>query len=100
MRVEQKKLDAIFMNCILIFMLQMLLSIATTFGSDGSAKQTSIMSKGNEGTIIFVARFISALTIHIQTIGEVLQGILFMQFTLFKMTTWRKRFPMLLISLM
>ena len=49
---------------------------------------------------IIVSRFICALVLHMQLEGKVLQGMQFIKFAIFKITSWRKRFPMLLVSMM
>lgn len=49
---------------------------------------------------IIVVRFICALALHLQIGGEVLQAIQFMKFSLYKITSWRKRLPMFLVSMM
>jgi hypothetical protein len=82
-----------------IYILQLSLASYIGFRKDGFGAQIAIISNGNEVTIIF-ARFVCAFAIHKLIEKELFQAIRFMKFTLYKMTSWRKRFPMLLISLM
>ena len=49
---------------------------------------------------IIVVRFICALALHLQIGGEVLQAIQFMKISLYKITSWKKRLPMFLVSMM
>ena len=77
----------------------MALASYSALGFDGSTTQIGIMTKGNEMSII-VVRFICAMALHLQIEGEVLQAIHFMKFSMYRITTWRKRLPMFLISLM
>jgi hypothetical protein len=99
LRMGQAELAAIFRNILFLFILQMLLASYIGLRKDGLGAQTGKISNGNEVTIIF-ARFICAFAIHKLLEKELFQAIRFMKFTLYKMMSWRKRFPMLLISLM
>ena len=99
MRVEPEELAANFRTSFFIFLIQMALASYSALGFDGSTTQIGIMTKGNEMSII-VVRFICALALHLQIEGEVLQAIHFMKFSMYRITTWRKRLPMFLISLM
>ena len=99
MPVKSDELASNFKTSIFIFIIQMALASYSALRFDGSATQIGIMSKGNEMSII-VVRFLCALALHLQIEGEVLQAIHFMKFSMYKITTWRKRLPMFLISLM
>ena len=99
MRVEPEEIAVNFRTSIIIFLIQMALASYGTLSFDGSTTNIGITSKGNEMNII-VVRFICALALHLQIGGEVLQAIHFMKFSMYKITTWRKRVPMFLISLM
>ena len=57
------------------------------------------MVEGNEMSLILV-RFICALALHLQIEGEVHQAISFMKVSVYKVASWDKRMPMLLIGFM
>jgi hypothetical protein len=99
MMVEPEELAANFRTSIFIFIIQMALALYSALRFDGFGTQIGIMSKGNEMSII-VVRFICAVALHLQIEGEVLQAIHCMKFSMYRITTWRKRLPMFLISLM
>jgi hypothetical protein len=99
MRVEPEELAANFRTSIFIFIIQMALALYSAVRFDGFGTQIGIMSKGNEMSII-VVRFICAVALHLQIEGEVLQAIHCMKFSMYRITTWRKRLPIFLISLM
>ena len=99
MPVEPEELAANFRTSIFIFIIQMALASYSALRFDGSGAQIGMMSKGNEMSII-VVRFICAVALHLLIEGEVLQAIHFMKFSMYRITTWRKRLPMFLISLM
>lgn len=99
MKVEPEELAVNFRTSFFIFMIQWALASYSALGFDGSITKIGIMEKGNEMNII-VVRFICALALHLQIEGEVLQAIHFMKFSMYRITTWRKRLPMFLISLM
>lgn len=99
LRMGQAELAAIFKNILFIFIMQMLLASYIGLSKDGLGAQTGTIINGNE-VIIILARFICAFAIHKLLEKELFQVIRFMKFTLYKMTSWRKRFLMLLISLM
>ena len=99
MRVEPEELAANFRTSIFIFIIQMALALYSAVRFDGFGTQIGIMSKGNEMSII-VVRFICAVALHLQIEGEILQAIHCMKFSMYRITTWRKRLPIFLISLM
>jgi hypothetical protein len=99
MMVEPEELAANFRTSIFIFIIQMALALYSALRFDGFGTQIGIMSKDNEMSII-VVRFICAVALHLQIEGEVLQAIHCMKFSMYRITTWRKRLPMFLISLM
>lgn len=99
MRVEPEELAANFRTSIFVFIIQMALALYSAVRFDGFGTQIGIMSKGNEMSII-VVRFICAVSLHLQIEGEILQAIHCMKFSMYRITTWRKRLPIFLISLM